>query len=336
MLWPAAAEFEAVLEEIPDSASAHYGLAQTWLELGNSFKAVEQIQAALELDPGVANYWLFLAEAYSEAGNDAEARDVLFGALHRHPGNVRIMTRLGFTLNRLRDYGQAQGVLERVLEVEPENRDAREAFAIATLLSGDENRALEELERLMPPSEAWNRIGDLYSGERRWPDAQRAFLVALQLDPQNAPARLSLSEADSHVPPPAVVFLRPFGEAVQMAAEKARDANPPPAPSLGAAVDLETEVRASLVRSPDGYAKLTGQLTPQSSWRWIVNRLLNFLNDFTIGERSKHAGGGASVRGDCSRGRDRSRESSGWGRNPGQGWSDWCERPCPTRAAVCG
>jgi hypothetical protein len=88
--------------------------------------------------------------------------------------------------------------------------EARDLWATARLLCGDERTAAAEFASLYGEAAAYNRIGLAYAGEERWVEAQRSFERTLVLDPGNPVARASLMEVDAHVPPPTVVTIPPF------------------------------------------------------------------------------------------------------------------------------
>jgi TolB-like protein/Tfp pilus assembly protein PilF len=95
-----------------------------------------------------------------------------------------------------RDYDSALRALDRAIELQPSNSDARTFRAAIYRRRSEWRRSLAEDERALEldPRHAgiYTNIGGTYGLLRRWSDAKRAFNRALALDPQNINASYHL------------------------------------------------------------------------------------------------------------------------------------------------
>jgi TolB-like protein/Flp pilus assembly protein TadD len=95
-----------------------------------------------------------------------------------------------------RDYDSALRALDRAIELQPSNSDARTFRAAIYRRRSEWRRSLAEDEHALEldPRHAgiYTNIGGTYGLLRRWSDAERAFNRALALDPQNINASYHL------------------------------------------------------------------------------------------------------------------------------------------------
>ena len=95
-----------------------------------------------------------------------------------------------------RDYDSALRALDRAIELQPSNSDARTFRAAIYRRRSEWRRSLAEDQRALEldPRHAgiYTNIGGTYGLLRRWSDAERAFNRALALDPQNINASYHL------------------------------------------------------------------------------------------------------------------------------------------------
>jgi TolB-like protein/cytochrome c-type biogenesis protein CcmH/NrfG len=96
-----------------------------------------------------------------------------------------------------RDYDPALRELDRTVELQPNNANARVFYASIYRRRGEWLRALTEFERAaeLDPrdSQIPTEIGNTYMTLRRWSDAEHAFTRALALDPHNVQAVQNLA-----------------------------------------------------------------------------------------------------------------------------------------------
>lgn len=176
---------DAILEERPGDDAAHEYRARALLALGRLDEAEQHAQDAVRLDPDEVRYAELLAQVLSSRGAHRDAA-VEFGRLARNdPGQTtwtlaEARERLGAAQPAMGveaarravrldpDNGQAQLALSqglartgdargafqaaaaatRLLQAEPEGREAREALADAQWLGNDDASAFEEFRSL--------------------------------------------------------------------------------------------------------------------------------------------------------------------------------------------
>ena len=96
-----------------------------------------------------------------------------------------------------RDYDPALRELDRTVELQPNNADARSFYAAIYRRRGEWRRSLAEFERAaeLDPRDSGTRaeIGNTYTTLRRWSDAEHELTRALALDPHNALAAYFLA-----------------------------------------------------------------------------------------------------------------------------------------------
>jgi len=96
-----------------------------------------------------------------------------------------------------RDYDAGLKELDRTVELQPNNADARAFYASIYRRRGEWQRALAEFERAaeLDPRDSGNpsEIGNTYLTLRRWSDAEHELTRALALDPHNALAAVFLA-----------------------------------------------------------------------------------------------------------------------------------------------
>lgn len=159
-LSPAAAE--------GDPAAAYY-LGRVALVEGNAVDAVRWLERAVDRDAGRADYKLWLARAYGR-----EALDAGFGrriSLARH----------------------LRGTLERAIQIEPDNVDARvellRYYLVAPgIMGGSSRKAREQADAIARVSRLRGQIaaGAIAEGEDRDADAEREYRAAISAAPDSA------------------------------------------------------------------------------------------------------------------------------------------------------
>ena len=209
----------------PDYARGHVNLGIALEALGDADAAAASHQAALAADPSdpYANY--NLAKLRLAAGAPAEANQLVARALEGHPDFREALVLQGYILSLLgrareslapfesalaqhADFGTlfhyaqalraldrlpaAASALERALELEPRNVDARAALADVLAAQGDAAGSAGALKLVLAERPAWPdalyNYGCMLRKLRRLPEAEAAFRRAIAEQPLHARA----------------------------------------------------------------------------------------------------------------------------------------------------
>lgn len=149
--------------------------------------ALQEVQEALKLAPRDADALLGEAAVYAAMGRQEEAERTYKKAAALRPQHWAGHYELGGFYFRLQRYGEAAAQFERVLEITPDNAMAHATLGGALQLLGKdaegEKHLLQSID-LQPSYAAYNNLGVLYYGQRRWEESAGMTRKALQLNPQ--------------------------------------------------------------------------------------------------------------------------------------------------------
>jgi Flp pilus assembly protein TadD len=193
-----------------EDATAELGLARIWDEWGHYPLAKRHAERALELDPQSAEALELLGTIHLHRNDLQAAVSAFLEALALTPENPSLHSTLGSVLLKLGNSGEARGYLEKAVALDPALTEARNNLAAALARLGDDDGALHEFAATNPPAAAFNKLGLVYLADRKWEKAENAFKQALVQEPDDVKARLNLSIAQSHLPPPTIIHLPPL------------------------------------------------------------------------------------------------------------------------------
>jgi len=106
--------------------------AEAYRQAGEYDEAIHVYKQAVKWNPDNADIRMALAEGLLENGQGQAAENELNRILERDPDNVSVLLRLGEVITEGRSWWQQSAALrcwDRVLELQPENRDARQLLA---------------------------------------------------------------------------------------------------------------------------------------------------------------------------------------------------------------
>lgn len=119
---------ERAIAADPRNPEAHAGAAQIYIVLGDKEAAVREAETALALAPEDSAYLEIAANAYLQTGRAADARKAILSALQqRETLQRRMLLARAYVMEQR--YAEARVQLQRVLEIEPGNRDATNLLA---------------------------------------------------------------------------------------------------------------------------------------------------------------------------------------------------------------
>ena len=178
------------------------GIIQT--KRGQFDQAIENFKTTLKINPDYIAVYSNLAVAESLAGeadaaeNDLQKLIQLSGGAVSPNIIVNIRTNLALYYANERDYEKSARQFAEILEIDPNNADARANYALILfyLRRVDEARnQIEQAIRLKPDSaDAYNNYGIILLGQDKKEEAARQFETALEINPNYAPARENLEK----------------------------------------------------------------------------------------------------------------------------------------------
>lgn len=120
----------------PELAEIHYSLGLLYARRQEINKALEYLENAVKLQEENARFKYVYAIALNTAGKNDEAITLLNKAYHLSPNDIEILFALATMYRDIGDIPRSQDYTERILELQPENQQAR--------------ALLESLQRLTP------------------------------------------------------------------------------------------------------------------------------------------------------------------------------------------
>ncbi len=128
-LQEARATLEKLVSQAPAKALARNDLGVVYSRLGDNVAAEQQYRKAIELEPATANFRKNLADlCFVELGKTDEAIQIYLDLHKKYPRDVEVLIALGRITDNVGHKEEARQFYRRALEIEPWNREAREAL----------------------------------------------------------------------------------------------------------------------------------------------------------------------------------------------------------------
>jgi len=118
--------FRTALQIMPAYKDSRFNLGLALAELGDSAGAIEQFTALLRVNPNDAECLYNLGKALLELGRASEALRSLDAAQALNPAEPAILFSRGLAFTQLDRMAEAAGDFRKVLELDPENTEARD------------------------------------------------------------------------------------------------------------------------------------------------------------------------------------------------------------------
>ena len=122
---------KTALARDPRDPGLNAQLATALLAQGKNDEALPVLETLRQLEPGNTSVDQMLADAYGQAGHPEQADPIYARLAQANPGNEEILAAQGENLVRERLYPQAQAVLERAVQLKPDDGDAWSGLAFA-------------------------------------------------------------------------------------------------------------------------------------------------------------------------------------------------------------
>ncbi len=191
----AAAAYRRAIELDPNFAMAHRSLGQVVLGQEQTQAAIEHLERAAELDPSDSIALTTLAQAYSRLGLRTRGEAAL---AERHLGNATALDgqltaahkELADLTQQARRTGEAARHMRRVVDLAPEDDDARARLASLLGTINDFDGAIAEFESLAkrraPNAEVRHNWGTVLMRRGRHREAVEHFRAALRENSANS------------------------------------------------------------------------------------------------------------------------------------------------------
>ena len=197
----AEASFQQALRDDPSSAEALYGIGSVYLNQNKNAAAREAFERALKLP---ANYpdtwpdaWNNLGVIATREGHLDESVPCFLEALKLNSRHLLSLDNLGNAYRSQKRWDDARRVLERALEVAPQDPEGNYSLGMVFAQAGDTAKAYEHLQRALQARpvypEALNNLGVLYLVTQRRDQAVDSFEKCIQVAPGFDQAYLNLA-----------------------------------------------------------------------------------------------------------------------------------------------
>jgi len=205
----AIAEYKKAMEADPESLFLRVELAELYWRMGRIADAVRDAEAVLKINADQVDAHRLLANLYwrnlGDPQPDKVAKESLRKAIEHFEALARLLpndTENLLVLGRLyrlsNQSGKAEEVLKRVLNTEPDSRNARASLAQLYFDHGDYDQAIELLKKI-PESEMdaglLAMLGFAYMSARDFDDSVAMYQKALAQDAENQEIRRAYAEA---------------------------------------------------------------------------------------------------------------------------------------------
>jgi tetratricopeptide (TPR) repeat protein len=179
-------QYERIVAQDPKDLESHLHLAALYRVSRDSVKAEKALKAALELDPNSEEALTNLAELYSQLGDTNGAIEMLSRVAEKNP-RPRILAALGAAYQQANQPEKAVEALERAVQQDRSNVEARRLLARNLFLSEKYEKALEHYQVLVKSDpqdpENYLRISQIHRQKRNFEQARGFLQKAAALAP---------------------------------------------------------------------------------------------------------------------------------------------------------
>jgi tetratricopeptide (TPR) repeat protein len=193
----------------PDSSVIHERLAEIDAKSQHIKDAVLEANQALKLDPKNVDAHRLLARIYIRSLGDISTGEVQKASIDKAIAEFQAILALqpndsysALWLARLyrfeNEHGEAEKVLRSVLQHEPDNEQALEQLSQLLMDAGRSQEAVTLLSQAAEDSSSpdlYDMLGDAYSQQKDWPQAEEAYRKAIEQEPDEPTHRQGLAQA---------------------------------------------------------------------------------------------------------------------------------------------
>jgi len=143
----AIAELRKLVAAFPDSAEAHYNLANAYSRHFRYAEARPEYEQVLHLDSGNNAARLAFSKALLEMSENSAAIPLIEEYIRKAPGDFEGYLVLGQAYRRSNDLAQAEPQLRHAIQLKPDSYDAHYALGLVLAATGRVEEATTEMER---------------------------------------------------------------------------------------------------------------------------------------------------------------------------------------------
>ena len=197
----AEASFQQALRDDPQSAEALYGIGSVYLNQDKNAAARETFEHAVKLPASypdtLPDAWNNLGVIATREGRIGDSIPCFLEALRLNPHHLLSLDNLGNAYRSQKRWDEARTVLERALEVAPQDPEANYSLGMVFAQTGDNSNAYEYLQRALKARpiypEALNNLGVLYLVTQRRDQAVDSFEQCIRVAPAFDQSYLNLA-----------------------------------------------------------------------------------------------------------------------------------------------
>ena len=197
----AEASFQQALRDEPSSAEALYGIGSVYLNQNKNAAARETFESVVKLSPNypdtLPDAWNNLGVIATRQGRVNDSVPCFLEALRLNPHHLLSLDNLGNAYRSQKRWDEARKVLERALEVAPQDPEANYSLGMVFAQTDDTAKAYEYLQRALKARpaypEALNNLGVLYLVTQRRDQAVASFEQCIRVAPAFDQAYLNLA-----------------------------------------------------------------------------------------------------------------------------------------------
>jgi tetratricopeptide (TPR) repeat protein len=207
---PAFQLYQEIKAVAPEDSDAELAVARIWNEWGDVALARQHAENAVKLNPDSAAGLDLLGRIHLRENDLDLAISAFLSAIELEPNNAMLHANAGYAYFARGDLNPARAYLQKAVWIDDSMIEAQNNLGIVLGNLGDFAGALRAFRAANKDAEAFNNLGVVYLGQRRWREARDAFRQALALSPDYAKARNNLKEAEARIPRPTVIELPSF------------------------------------------------------------------------------------------------------------------------------
>jgi Flp pilus assembly protein TadD len=141
--------FQKVLEKLPDSIEANYGLALSLLRAGKVDEAIVYLEKVRELKPEMVEVYLALGESSFKKGEKDKALAYFRNALELEPSNAEIYYNIGIIHYQNDQTEEAIKNFTASKALDPEYAPTWYELGLCYIKKGETDKAIHNLERFL-------------------------------------------------------------------------------------------------------------------------------------------------------------------------------------------